>query len=188
MRLDILALSGMVLGTMSCAKGPSGRAPAETSVSPASTSQTPEAGAPLLACQIRAAPRIKLGQPVTVQFRLEQRSAKAVYVLNWRTPLEGLRGDDFLVVRDGIEVPYEGPTFKRGDPTARNYLTMEPGKSLEAEVDLALAYDFGKPGHYRIVFRGHVWDLVTQESDVPRPLDRHQPVPIQCAGIEIDIV
>jgi len=78
--------------------------------------------------------------------------------------------------------------FKRGNPSAKSYLTMDPGTPLEADVNLALAYDFKKPGHYRIAFRGQIWDLVTQRADVPRPLEQHQPVPLQCAPIETEVV
>jgi hypothetical protein len=122
-----------------------------------------------------------------VHFRLALRSGPPVYVLNWRTPLEGLRGDDFRVVRDGVDIPYAGPMFKRGNPAAKNYLTLDPSKPLEADVELSLAYDFRKAGHYRVDFKGHIWDLVTNQAEVPRPLDRHRAVPLSCAGIDVDV-
>src|SRR5262245_50656997 len=93
-------------------------------------------------CEIRAVPRVRVGQPVDVQFRRSQRGPKSVYVLDWQTPLEGLRGDAFRVVHDGDEVPYHGPMLKRGDPGASSYRALAPGAALEAEIDLALAYDF----------------------------------------------
>ncbi|WP_394828375.1 protease [Pendulispora albinea] len=206
-----------MMGTIACAKGPSEAAPAEAPVSAASASAGPSGPAapgapsgpadptgpvapstpsnpaasstdPAFECQIRVDPRIKLGQPATVHFRLSLRSPQAVYVLNWRTPLEGLRGDDFLVTRDGVEVPYRGPMMKRGNPGAESYLALTPSKPLEADVNLGLAYDFTKAGHYKITFRGKVWDVVTKPSDIPRPLDRHQPAQLQCAPVETDVV
>jgi hypothetical protein len=123
-----------------------------------------------------------------VHFRLSQRGPETVYVLDWRTPLEGLRGDDFQVVRDGNEVPYRGPMFKRGEPSARSYRAVAPGAPLEAEVDLALAYDFSTPGRYRVAFRGVLMDLVTQASEIPRRLDALQGAAVPCAPITVDIV
>lgn len=199
------ALGLAACGTMACASGsrgggsgpvdapappapvaPVASPPSEAATDPGQTDAT--SGPPALECAIRAEPRGKAGQPVMVHFRLLQRSARAVYVLGWRTPLEGLRGDDFHVTREGVEIPYRGPMVKRGNPSARSYLTLAPGTPLEAEVDLTLAYDLGKPGKYRIEFRGKIWDLVTQEADVPRPLERHQPAPLQCAAIDVEMI
>ena len=205
------ALGLAACGTMACANGsrsggsgpveaPAPSAPSATAevsavnASPTSEVATeaapadPAAGPPALECEIRAEPRLKAGQPVMVHFRLLQRSARAVYVLSWRTPLEGLRGDDFHVTREGIEIPYRGPMVKRGNPGAKSYLTLAPGTPLEAEVDLGLAYDLGKPGKYRIEFRGKIWDLATQQADVPRPLERHRPAPLQCAAIDVEVI
>jgi peptidyl-Lys metalloendopeptidase len=207
------ALGLAACGTMACANGSrsGGSGPVETpapaapsglsgsaevaavDASPRSEAETDAAGMdvtsapPALECQIRAEPRLKAGQPVIVHFRLVQRSAHAVYVLAWRTPLEGLRGDDFHVTREGVEIPYRGPLVKRGNPGAKSYLTLAPGTPLDAEVDLGLAYDLGKPGKYRVEFRGKIWDLVTQQADVPRPLDRHRPAPLQCAAIDVEL-
>ncbi|WP_394850737.1 protease [Pendulispora brunnea] len=201
----VLAWFGIVMGTVSCAKTPPEATPAaEAPVSsapapapaepaaPVPATATPAASAtapasPALECSIRIEPKIKLGQSAKVHFRLAQRAAQTVYVLNWRTPLEGLRGDDFSVVRDGTEIPYRGPMMKRGNPSAESYLALEASKPLEADVNLALAYDFSKPGHYRITFRGKIWDLVTQQSEIPRPLDKHQPVQLTCASVETDV-
>ncbi|WP_394840025.1 protease [Pendulispora rubella] len=190
----VLAWFGIV-ATVSCAKTPPEAAPsAEAPVSSAPAPTAAESAAPAapsgidaLDCSIRVEPKIKLGQPATVHFRLASRSAHPIYVLNWRTPLEGLRGDDFSVVRDGTEIPYKGPMMKRGNPGAESYLTLEANKPLEADVDLSRAYDFSKAGHYRITFRGKIWDLVTQKSEIPRPLDNHHPVEMTCAPVETDV-
>ena len=205
------ALGLAACGTMACANGSQsgGSGPVETRA-PAGPSASAEVGAvdasppsvvdtdaapadaasgpPALECQIRAEPRLKAGQPVMVHFRLLQRSPRAVYVLSWRTPLEGLRGDDFHVTREGIEIPYRGPMVKRGNPGPKSYMTLAPGTPLEAEVDLGLAYDLGRPGKYRIEFRGKIWDLATQQADVPRPLERHRPAPLQCASIDVEVI
>ncbi len=203
MHYGVRALVGIGVFSISCAKAPPDGAPA-SSPAPQPMAEAPSAPTAMPApshdpppeppkaspfeCQIRAAKEIKLGQAITVHFKLTSHAPSPLYVLNWRTPLEGLRGDDFLVVRNGTEIHYNGPMFKRADPPARNYLAVEPGKALEADVDLALAYDFTKVGTYRVTFTGHLWDVVSQKSDVPRPMDRHVAAPLMCAPVEIEVV
>jgi peptidyl-Lys metalloendopeptidase len=166
--------------------GPPAASSAPLAASTPSTPSTPPAG-PIFECQLRMEPRVVRGKPAVLHFKLTQRSSGPLYVLKWRTPLEGLRGDDYLVSRDGTEIPYVGPMFKRGDPPAKDYLEMQPGVPLEAEVELSNAYDFEKVGHYRVSFRGRLWDVVTSQSEVPRPLDRHQAVPLSCNSLELDV-
>ncbi|WP_456386265.1 M35 family metallo-endopeptidase [Desulfolithobacter sp.] len=59
----------------------------------------------------------------------------------------------FSVQRDGREVQYFGKLIKRTTPKAEDYLILGPGKSIEADIDLAKLYDFGKTGRYTIRFR-----------------------------------
>ena len=164
---------------MEAPKPPSSSAESAPGPSDAPSSATPAPG-PLFTCELTAAPSYPVGTPVKLHFRLTQRGTQTVYVLNWRTPLEGLRGDDFAVVRDGQEVPYRGPMMKRGNPGAESYLALEAGKALEADVDISRVYDFKSPGRYRITFRGPILDATTQQAEVPRPLDKHQSVPVTC--------
>jgi peptidyl-Lys metalloendopeptidase len=150
--------------------------------------KAPSVSKPTFECTIAAPGQAPAGGPVPVTFTLRQRSPSTVHVLTWRTPLEGLRGNDFRVEREGTEVPYKGPMVKRGNPNAKSYVALEPGKDAKAEVDLALAYDFAKAGKYRIAFTGHLLDVVADAAAVPRPLDAHEPADLSCAPIDVTIV
>jgi hypothetical protein len=143
---------------------------------------------PSLECAMSVSPRGRVGEPVELVFRLRNPTAQPLYVLNWHTPLEGLLSNCLKVTRDGVEIPYQGPMFKRGDPDADSYVTLAPGGSAEEKIEASLAYDFSQPGTYRIEFRGPLMDVATQEAEVPRPLARHSAVPLQCPAVETTIV
>ena len=121
-------------------------------------------------------------------FRLTNTSAQPLYVLDWRTPLEGLKSSCLEISRAGAEIPYQGPMFKRGDPGAEEYVTIAPGASVENTIEAQLAYDFSQPGTYRIAFPGPLMDVATQQAGVPRPLAQHRALPVQCQEARTEIV
>jgi hypothetical protein len=141
-----------------------------------------------LECAMSVSPRVRVGEPVELTFRLRNPTAQPLYVLNWHTPLEGLLSNCLKVTRAGVEIPYQGPMFKRGDPDADSYVTLAAGASAEEKIEASLAYDFSQPGTYRIEFRGPLMDVATQQAEVPRPLARHSAVPLQCPAVETTIV
>jgi hypothetical protein len=140
-----------------------------------------------LKCELSVAPRLEAGEPVRVTFRLTNPAAQPLYVLNWHTPLEGLLSNCLEISRDGTEIPYQGPMFKRGDPEAEDYVTLAPGASAENTIEAQLAYDFLQPGTYRIAFKGLLMDVATQQAEVPRPLAQHRALPVQCQAVETAI-
>jgi len=141
-----------------------------------------------LQCALSVAPRLKVGEPVNVTFRLTNPTAQPLYVLNWHTPLEGLLSNCLEITRAGTELPYQGPMFKRGDPDAEEYVTIAPGASVENTIEAQLAYDFSQPGTYRIAFRGPLRDATSKQAEVPRPLAQHRELPVQCQAAETTIV
>ncbi len=141
-----------------------------------------------LQCSLSVNAILKAGRPVEVTFKLSNPTAQPLYVLGWNTPLEGLKNNILEVSRAGMELPYQGPMFKRGEPAADDYLTVAPGSSVEGRIDASLAYDFSQPGTYRIAFRGPILDVTTKQSEVPRPMALHRPMPVQCPTIETTIV
>jgi hypothetical protein len=149
--------------------------------------ETPAMGTSL-ECAMSVTQRVTAGQPVELVFRLKNPAAQPLYVLNWHTPLEGLLSNCLKVTRSGVEIPYQGPMFKRGDPDAESYVTLAPGASEEKKIEASLAYDFSQPGTYRIEFRGPLMDVATQQAEVPRPLAKHSAVPVQCPAVETTIV
>lgn len=141
-----------------------------------------------LECSMSVPPRLKVGEPVELRFQLRNPTASPLFVLEWHTPFEGLLANFLRVTRNGQDVPYQGPMMKRGDPSAEEYVTLQPGASAEAQVEVSLAYDFQQPGHYRLAFRDSLMDVVTRQAEVPRPLGRFQPLPVQCPAVETTIV
>lgn len=137
----------------------------------------------ILTCEITGKGSYSSGEPAIFEFRLENRSSQAIFVLKWHTPLEGIISRIFKVTRDGEELDYLGPMVRRGDPIAEDYEEIEPGKSASASFDLAEVYDVTSAGEYRLKFVSRLLDVTTNPTDVPRPLDRHQPLDIECNDI-----
>lgn len=116
-----------------------------------------------------------------IRFELANRSQAPLRVLTWNTPWEGWKGTILTVAREGEELPYQGPMLKRGDPGREEYAEIAAGGRIEATVDLAEVYDVSRPGPYRVEVTGDLLD-VTSEA-VPRPRDRHQPMPLRCEPV-----
>jgi hypothetical protein len=125
------------------------------------------------------------GAPVNVTFRLLGHPTQALQILKWNTPLEGLRAKIFRVTRNGVDIPYRGRLYKRGDPTRDEYALLAAGGELHADVDLASAYDFTQPGEYRVTFIGEIMDAVSGEA--PLPHKREQFTSIALVGQSVTI-
>ena len=138
---------------------------------------------PILTCEITGKGDYRSGEPAIFEFRLENLSNRAIYILKWHTPLEGILSRIFKVTRDGEELDYLGLMVRRGDPIAEEYEEIAPGKSASASFDLAKAYDVTPAGKYRLEFVSRILDVTTNPKDVPRPLDRHQAMEIECNDI-----
>ena len=108
---------------------------------------------PALTATIEVQESLPTGAVVNVRFTLTNISSEGLYVLKWFTPLEGLAGDIFQVQRDGVDVPYRGKLVKRGAPVAEEYVWIDAGGSISAEIDLAEGYDFSQAGQYTLQFR-----------------------------------
>jgi peptidyl-Lys metalloendopeptidase len=137
-----------------------------------------------LDCVVSVPASVRAGEPVQLRFQLTNRTAQPLSVLKWRTPLEGLMGKDFQVTRDGTEVAYQGRMVKRGNPSADAYVTLAPGASVDAQVELSQAYEMKQPGRYRIAFHGELMDVVEKQAEVPRSLEQLQSRPVSCPAVE----
>jgi peptidyl-Lys metalloendopeptidase len=98
--------------------------------------------------RLEAAPRT--AGAASVAFTLTNRGDRPVSVLKWQTPLEGIQNDIFLIEHEGKPVPYAGPIVKRGRPTAEDFVTLGPGETASAVVDLGAVYAFPEPGRYEV--------------------------------------
>jgi hypothetical protein len=106
-----------------------------------------------LIATIEAQESLPTGAVVKVKFTLTNISSEGFFVLKWFTPLEGLAGDIFRVQRDGVDLSYRGKLVKRGHPISEDYVWIDAGGSISAEVDLAQGYDFSQAGQYTLQFR-----------------------------------
>jgi hypothetical protein len=117
---------------------------------------------------------LSIGEPsasrgVEVLVRVTNTSQKSQRFCNYHTPFEGFR-NNFISITDaqGNEVPYRGMMAKRAAPTRDDYLTLAPGKSEEARVDLRDAYAL-PPGRYTVHFTGG--DISGLPDSTPITLD-----------------
>jgi heat shock protein HslJ len=152
-------------------------------------SVTPEPQESVLTARIDVPTSLDSGETVKAVFTLTNISSDGFYVLKWFTPLEGLAGDIFRVERDGAELPYRGKLVKRGPPIAEDYVWLEAGESVSAEVDLAEGYEFSQAGQYTIQFRSpqisHVAKTETEKADSFEELGMIQ-IPSNTANVVIE--
>ncbi|QDQ28099.1 protease [Chitinimonas arctica] len=142
----------------------------------------------MLACQLLAPPPLPSGHAVMLGFRLRNTGKDTVWVLDWNTPLEGLR-NRFLRIRGPAgELDYEGPMFKRGQPQLQQYRRIDAGQAIEAEIELTLAYDFSRPGKYRVEFTGHLHDMLKAPAQPPRGQAALVPQGLSCPAVEITVL
>jgi heat shock protein HslJ len=102
---------------------------------------------------VEAQESLPTGAVVKVRFTLTNISSEGFFVLKWFTPLEGLAGDIFRVRLDGVDLPYRGKLVKRAPPISEDYVWIDAGGSVSAEVDLAEGYDFSQAGQYTLQFQ-----------------------------------
>lgn len=155
----------------------------------ASFSTAVSAAAPLR-CAVEAASQAAAGQPVWLRFTLANVGPAALQVLRWNTPWEGQWFAPFVTVEvDGRALRYAGPAIKRAEPRAEDYLRLEPGASTTAEIDLALPFQLGQPGRYRVTPRLRLMDVFEAgAAAAPRPRERHAGMDLPCAAVEFTLV
>ncbi len=119
------------------------------------------------ATSLRAESRYRLGEPVTLDFELRNTSAQDYAVLVWDTPLEGKTLHYLTVRRGDREVPYDGPVFKRGMPTAASYRTVPAGRTARGTVELTKAFAITEPGTYTVTLDARLRDAVPAAEVAP---------------------
>ena len=101
--------------------------------------------------------------PGEVIFSLHNEGEASVAVLRSDTPLEATLAVDAFEVRsatakvgspEAARALYTGTVFKRAEPTAADFVTIAPGESVSALIDLESYYDVATAGTYRIDYRG----------------------------------
>ena len=93
------------------------------------------------------------GEGANLIFELTNHTKKPVHILKWNTPLEGLKSDCLHVLKNGKAVAYDGRLVKRGQPKPEDFLTLAPGKSVSAKVDISEAYSLANSGHVNVNYK-----------------------------------
>jgi len=95
----------------------------------------------------------KPGDAVPIEYSVTNNESKAVAVLKWNTPLEGLVGDPFAVNHEGTAQTFFGVMLLRTDPIASDWVTIPAKGTVSATVNLASAYDLSPAGAYQVLVR-----------------------------------
>lgn len=90
--------------------------------------------------------------PIELTFTVYNQTDSVKTFCKWHTPFEPLLSKYLDITSSkGEEVSYMGPMAKRVmPPPADSYISVKPGDSISAKVDLREAYQLSAPGDYRI--------------------------------------
>jgi len=111
-------------------------------------------------------------EDVILQVSITNPNDHAIKILKWLTPLNGVQGPLFTVLRDGTPAAYLGPIYKRVAPTDQDYITLAAGESLTSEVNLSTFYDFSISGNYEISYEVASEKLYLQDSQERKKLSK----------------
>jgi peptidyl-Lys metalloendopeptidase len=153
-------------------------------VSSGAIAQIDGVGGESLNVQLRPAENkaaFKGAEPISIEFVLSNPSSQPVQVLKWRTPFDagGVTENIFAVSGTrtgpssdggGGQVGYIGPVIKRGPPQADDFITLAPGQSRTATVNLAQYYAIYQQGDYSVAYRPAPPATVTPISQSPTPM------------------
>lgn len=92
--------------------------------------------------------------PVLVRIEATNVSTRSVAVPRWFLQDGELEEALFDVTLDGRPMAYEGMHVKRPAPTSVDFVTLAPGATVRATVDLQSGYDLSRDGVYGVSYRG----------------------------------
>lgn len=98
-------------------------------------------------------PSVSGSDAVIVQAIFTNQINEDLAILKWHTPFRSLDYDMFIVERDGMPVPYQGPVFKHGRIRSSDFIMLRPGEARTAAVDISKGYNTSLPGHYSVRLR-----------------------------------
>jgi len=101
-----------------------------------------------------------LGSRFNVDFSFTNLNSEPVTICTWNSPLDKsndvMRANMFNVVSMmGEPAPYIGIVMKR-KPTLSDFVTLQPGQTIKATVNLLKGYWFPAEGHYTVSLRSSV--------------------------------
>jgi peptidyl-Lys metalloendopeptidase len=97
---------------------------------------------------------VQANEDVLLNITLTNTSAQDHSVLKWHTPFNGDEIEGlFEVTRDGVKVAFNGPHYKRGAPTAADYVLLKAGKSYTYKVEMSSMFDMSVRGNYSVRYQ-----------------------------------
>ena len=113
-----------------------------------------------ISISITAEQQYRLGQATPLTFILANGTRNTIRFLKWGTPFEnGFTRNQFNVIHQGNKLGYQGRMLKRGKPTAKDYILINPRESLQTTVDISKAYPLNNLGQYTVTYRASYLDL-----------------------------
>jgi hypothetical protein len=106
-----------------------------------------------ITAKVYAQASYKKDEAASLIFELTNHSKEPVHILKWNTPLEGMKTDCLAVRYNGKKIVYDGKLIKRGRPGPEDFLSLDPGESASAKIDVGEAYDISKPGRVKVAYR-----------------------------------
>ncbi len=95
-----------------------------------------------------------------VRVTLRNASSQDLYVPFWQTAVRGVHGNIFDVRVDGRSVAYVGRLYKWATPKAEDFVRVQAGREVSADVDLSRYYDMTRTGEYTVRYRATVQDAL----------------------------
>jgi peptidyl-Lys metalloendopeptidase len=103
-------------------------------------------------------------EAVMVHVKISNPNSQPLRILNWHTPANGVQESLFIITQNGNSAAYIGPLYKRAAPSDADYLVLDPGASLEYDVNLSDSYAFAESGDYEIAYDTAASNLYTDEA------------------------
>ena len=101
---------------------------------------------------VSLAPEVRGAESVIAHVTVTNRSSVTLDVPESQLPSEDLETQQFVVLRDGERVNYEGPHIKRGLASADAVISIAPGETYRYDIEISRAYDLTRDGRYSVVF------------------------------------
>lgn len=102
---------------------------------------------------------------VTATLQFKNQTNKTQKLLSWYADLE--EEHIFSIKRDGEEVAFFGPHFKRHAPTDKDFIKLKAGETLTKSFELTGLYDFSQPGNYEVSYAVQSLDLFGRHTLKP---------------------
>jgi peptidyl-Lys metalloendopeptidase len=109
------------------------------------------------------------GVPLVLDFVMKNTTAAPITFLAWRTPFRGILENFLQVARGTQHIPYVGPLAKRSAPGPNDFITLQPGESRTATLDLGAYYAIFEAKPYSVAYDADARGLRLAAAAGPGP-------------------